>query len=67
LSSTGLYKTIDELIRSSEPPGLEAYGVMGVTPEEVKEAVKKAWKEKNLWFIGTLKQDLERFIGESLQ
>jgi len=67
LTSTGLYKTIDELIYSTEPPGLQAYGVMAVTPEEVRKAIEKGWKEKSLWFVGTLKQDLEAFIGEKVE
>jgi len=70
LTSTRLYKTIDELIYSFSPegpPGLESYGVPNVTPEEVKRVIKKAWKEKSLWFLTTPKEWLEAFIGEPLE
>lgn len=70
LTSTQLYKTIDELIYSRSPegcPGLESYGVPNVTPEEVKTVIKKAWKERSPWFITISKQWLEAFIGEPLE
>lgn len=67
LTSIRLYKTIDDLIYSREPPGLEAYGVMGVTAKEVKEVIKKAWREKNIWFRAVSKEDLEAFIEEKLE
>lgn len=66
LASTGLYETMDDLIHSTSPPGLEAYGVMGVTPEEVKKVIKKAWQEKSHWFIAVPKERLEKIIGEKL-
>ena len=67
LASLRLYKTIEDLIYSHEPPGLEAYAVTGVTPEEVKKTLKQAWKEKNLWLKFTEKEWLEAFIGEKLE
>lgn len=66
LTSIRLYETIEDLIYSQAPPGLEAYGILGVTPEEVKKTVKKAWKEKNAWFRLIDKEWLEKFIGEKL-
>jgi hypothetical protein len=67
LTSIRLYETIEDLIESQSPPGLEAYGILGVTPEEVKTAIKKAWKEKNLWFKFLDKEWLEKFIGQKLE
>jgi len=66
LTSIRLYPTIEDLIYSESPPGLEAYGILGVTPEEVKETVKKAWKEKNPWLRLIDKEWLEKFIEEKL-
>ena len=52
--ATKIYKTIDELINA-----LETYGVRPApTPEEVKEAAIKAWKEKNIWFTSIYEEDL---------
>lgn len=67
LTSIRLYPTIDDLIYSEAPPGLEAYGILGVTPEEVKTAIKKAWKEKNPWLKFIDKEWLEAFIEEKLE
>jgi len=67
LTSIRLYETIEDLIYSQSPPGLQAYGILGVTPEEVKEAIRKAWKEKNPWFKFLDKEWLEKFIGEKLE
>ncbi|MEM2849039.1 MAG: hypothetical protein QXI36_02045 [Candidatus Bathyarchaeia archaeon] len=67
LTSTGIYETIEDLIYSTSPPGLEAYGVTGVTPEEVKKTIKKGWKGRSLWFAGTPRGRLEKLIGEPLE
>lgn len=58
-TATKLYPTIDELIDH-----LGQWGVHTVTPEEVKAAVKKAWKEKNIWFTSVSKEFLEELIAE---
>jgi len=58
-TATKLYKTMDELIDA-----VGQWGVHRVTPEEAKAAIKKAWKEKNVWFTSVSKELLEGLIGE---
>lgn len=58
-TATKLYKTMDELIDA-----VGQWGVHRVTPEEAKAAIKKAWKEKSVWFTSVSKELLESLIGE---
>ncbi len=58
-TATKLFPTIEELIDA-----VGQWGVHAVTPEEVKAAVKKAWKEKNIWFTSVSKEFLEGLIAE---
>jgi len=58
--ATKLYPTMDELIYA-----LRTYGVES-TEQQIKEAAKKAWKEKNVWFTSVPKEFIEALIGEKV-
>jgi len=57
-TATKIYKTIDDLIT-----GLALYGIQDVTEEEVREAVRRAWKEKDVWFTSIRLEYLSELLG----
>jgi len=58
--ATKLYPTMDELIYALRTYGVEA------TEQQIKEAAKKAYKEKNVWFTSVPKDFIESLIGEKV-
>lgn len=61
--ATKLYKTMEELIDK-----LSEWGVFPApTPEEIKEAVKDAWKTNDVWLTSVTREELESLIGESVE
>jgi len=61
-AATKLYVTMDELIEK-----LSEWGVFpAVSPEEVKTAVKEAWKTKDIWFTSVPKDFLDTLLGEDV-
>jgi len=59
--ATKLYPTMDELIYA-----LRTYGVES-TEQQIKEAAKKAYKEKNVWFTSVPKDFIESLIAEKIE
>ena len=61
--ATKLYATMEDLIEA-----LAEWGVYPkVTPEEVKEAVKEAWKTKDIWFLSVPKEFVDTLLGEDVE
>lgn len=60
-TATKIYKSMEDLL-----DGLGQWGIEGVTPEEAKEAIKHAWKEKNVWFTSVSKDFLEALMEQKI-